>query len=106
MTEEATLTHEVEPYVHYESTEYMKANQVLSFKDRYLLVKLAEESGELTQASCKILNYGAQPKKLEHLAEEFADLLAMAQMLGIKPDRARIAKKVALHSAVIKRDQP
>ena len=46
-----------------------------------LLVILMEECGELTQAASKIVRFGFEQEKVDEVAKEAGDVLAMIQLM-------------------------
>ena len=48
---------------------------------KLILTITAEECGELTQACCKILRHGPNPKRIKDLLEEAGDVQCMVDLL-------------------------
>lgn len=60
-------------------------------KTEYLLTILSEESAEVAHAACKAIRFGLadvkpgqQENNIRRLESELADLLAVAEMLGLR----------------------
>jgi hypothetical protein len=63
-------------------------------KTLYFFATLAEECGELAQMCGKSIRFRRNDKKNVKLIEELSDIVAVACLLGIKPDEARVLEKM------------
>ena len=58
----------------------MRFSDKLTWKQQLLTITM-EECGELTQACSKVARFGFEPEKVEGLAKEAGDVLAMIQLM-------------------------